>query len=160
MMEKRVIDVATEDRFAVLEKKMSNMEAHVKGLTQELVDLKSFEKKMSRQLEERNRQELRSGLSVHGQQAQTSAERNLSLSSSSTVMMRKDARKTDAPSEPVLENILQPDGTIEKEPRRGDKKPIVASPGYERNRKGASVKARQSDLIIAVEKDKDDSAKK
>ena len=59
MMEKRIIDVATEDRFAVLEKKMSDMEAHVKGLTQELVDLKSSAKKMSRQLEERDRQDLR-----------------------------------------------------------------------------------------------------
>ena len=39
MLEKRITDVSTEDRFAVLEKKMSDMEAHVKGLTQELVDL-------------------------------------------------------------------------------------------------------------------------
>jgi uncharacterized coiled-coil protein SlyX len=158
MMEKRIIDVATEDRFAVLEKKMSDMEAHVKGLTQELVDLKSSAKKMSRQLEDRNRQELRG---VHGHQAQTSVpEGNMFLSSSSTVMMRKDARKTDTPAEPVMDNILQPDGTIEKEPRRGDKKPIVASPGFERNRKGAPVKARQSDLIIAIEKEKEDPAKK
>ena len=59
-----------------------------------------------------------------------------------------------------MENILQPDGTIEKEPRRGDKKPIVASPGFERNRKGAPARARQSDLIIAVEKKNEDSAKK
>lgn len=157
MMEKRIIDVATEDRFAVLEKKMSDMEAHVKGLTQELVDLKSFAKKMSRQLEDRTRQELRGG---RGQQAQTSMpEGDVFPSSPGTVMMRKEGRKADTPAEPVMDNILQPDGTIEREPRRGDKKPIVASPGFERSRKGGPVKAKQSDLIIAVEK-KEDPAKK
>jgi len=161
MMEKRIIDVATEDRFAVLEKKVSDMEAHVKGLTQELVDLKSFAKKISRQLEERDRQELRSGPIARGQQAQASVRGgNAFPSSPGTVMMRKEAGTADAPAEPVMDNILQPDGTIERELRRGDKKPIVASPGFERGRKGASAKAKQSDLIIAVEKKEEDSGKK
>jgi hypothetical protein len=161
MMDKRIIDVATEDRFAVLEKKMSDMEAHVKGLTQELVDLKSFAKKMSRQIEERDRQELRGGPTVHGQQAQASVRGGTVFPSSpGTVMMRKDTGTAVAPAGPVMDNILQPDGTIEKEPRRGDKKPIVASPGVERGRKGASARARQSDLIIAVEKKDEEPAKK
>ncbi len=75
-------------------------------------------------------------------------------------MMRKEARKPETPAGPVMDNILQPDGTIEKEPRRGDKKAIVATPEYGRNKKGSPARAGQSDLIIAVEKDKDDPAKK
>ncbi len=48
MLEKRITDVATEDRFAALEKRMNDTEAQVKGLTRELVDLKSLAMKMSR----------------------------------------------------------------------------------------------------------------
>jgi hypothetical protein len=155
MLEKRITDVSTEDRFAVLEKKMSDMEAHVKGLTQELVDLKSLTMKMSQQIEARDRQEVRRGpplpTMVQGS--------NAVPMSSGTFFMPKGAGKPDAPAEPVMENILQLDGTLEKEPRRGNKKPIDASLGYGKNKKG-SVKARQSDLIIAVEKDIKDSAKK
>jgi hypothetical protein len=49
---------ASEDRIAALEKKVREMEALVKGLTQELLDLKSIAMKMSKQTEERSRQEL------------------------------------------------------------------------------------------------------
>ena len=155
MLEKRITDVSTEDRFAVLEKRMSDMEAHVKGLTQELVDLKSLAMKMSKQIEAGDWPELRRGLppktTVPGSHA--------TPMSSGTFFMPKGAGKRDTPAEPVMENILQLDGTIEKEPRSGEKKPIDASLGYGRNKKG-SVKAKQSDLIIAVEKDIKDSAKK
>ena len=155
MLEKRITDVSTEDRFAVLEKKMSDMEAHVKGLTQELVDLKSLAMKMSIQFEARDRQELRRDSPLQTKVPGS----NAIPKSSSTIFMPKGAGKRDTPAEPVMENILQLDGTIEKEPRSGDKKPIDASLGYGRNKKD-SVKAKQSDLIIAVEKDIKDSAKK
>ncbi len=155
MLEKRIIDVSTEDRFAVLEKKMSDMEAHVKGLTQELVDIKSLTMKMSQQIEARDRQEVRRGSPLPA----TVRGSNAVPMSSGTFFMPKGTGKLDAPAEPVMDNILQLDGTLEKEPRRGNKKPIDASLGYGKNKKG-SVKARQSDLIIAVEKDSKDSAKK
>jgi hypothetical protein len=45
------------------------------------------------------------------------------------------------------------------EPRRGDKDYIVASAGYGRNKKGISVKAKQSDLIYAAEEEKDPAKK-
>jgi hypothetical protein len=155
MLEKRITDVSTEDRFAVLERKMSDVEAHVKGLTQELVDLKSFTMKMSKQIEARDRQELRKGSPLKT----TTPGSNAIPMSSSTVFMSKGAGKPATPAEPVMDDILQLDGTIEKEPRSGDKKPIDASVGYGRNKKG-SLKAKQSDLIIAVEKDTKDTAKK
>ena len=53
------LSAATEDRIAALEKKVREMEALVKGLTQELLDLKSVAMKMNKQSEERSRQELK-----------------------------------------------------------------------------------------------------
>jgi hypothetical protein len=161
MMEKQIIDVATEDRFATLEKKMRDLEAGVKGLTRELVDLKSLSIKMSRQIEEYNRQNLKGSPVIGESQTLTSVSGGqVAPTSSTTVMIRKGAKTPDKPAEPVFDNILQPDGTIEKEPRRGDKKPIIASPRYEQNKKGTSAKAKQSALIIAAERSKADAAKK
>ncbi len=152
-----------EDRVAALEKKVNEMEALVKGLTQELLDLKSIAMKMSKQTEERSRQELKrvqpiaQGTQVPGAVA--------APQSGSTVVIRKGARPADAepqaPAEPAMDMIMQPDGTMKLEPRRGDKNYIVASAGYGRNKKGVSSnKPKQSDLIYAVEEDKSDAAKK
>ena len=154
----------SEDRIAALEKKVREMEALVKGLTQELLDLKSIAMKMSKQTEERSRQELKRGPIVQGAQpVQPSAPQGSPSASGSTVIRPKSARQPDvpaAPAEPAMDMIMQPDGTMKLEPRRGDKNYIVASAGYGRNKKGTSVKAKQSDLIYAVEEDKTDPAKK
>jgi hypothetical protein len=149
-----------EDRIAALEKKVKEMEALVKGLTQELLDLKSIAMKMSKQTEERSRQELkRAQPIVGGAPAPVTAG-----SGGSTVVMRKGARATDAepakPAEPAMDMIMQPDGTMKLEPRRGDKNYIVASAGYGRNKKGLSAKPKQSDLIYAAEEEKTDPEKK
>lgn len=145
-----------EDRVAALEKKVRDMEALVKGLTQELLDLKSIAMKMSKQTEERSRQELKRMQPIV-QGATPGAD-----SSGSTVIMRKGSRPAEpaAPAAPSMDMIMQPDGTMKMEERRGDKNYIVASAGYGRNKKGISVKAKQSDLIYAAEEDKTDSSKK
>ena len=57
MMEISGTGAATEERIVAIEKKMRDMEALVKGLTQELLDLKSVAMKMSKQTEERSRAE-------------------------------------------------------------------------------------------------------
>ena len=158
---------AGEDRVAALEKKVNEMEALVKGLTQELLDLKSIAMKMSKQTEERSRQELkRVQPIVQGSQAPSGASGSVAApqQSGSTVVIRKGARPADAessaPEEPAMDMIMQTDGTMKLEPRRGEKNYIVASAGYGRNKKGVSAKPKQSDLIYAVEEDKSDAAKK
>ena len=163
---------AGEDRVAALEKKVNEMEALVKGLTQELLDLKSIAMKMSKQTEERSRQELkRMQPIVQGSQVPGAVAGGVPVSSQqggSTVVIRKGSRAAEAepaaPAEPAMDMIMQPDGTMKLEPRRGDKDYIVASAGYGRNKKGVSAKQpKQSDLIYAVEEDKSkssDSAKK
>ena len=164
MMENPVTAAATEDRLATLERKVREMEALVKGLTQELLDLKSVAMKMTKQTEERSRQELRRGPIVQGAQAVSPAAPSSGPSASgSTVIRPKSARQPEVPAEPAepaMDMIMQSDGTMKLEPRRGDKNYIVASAGYGRNKKGTSVKAKQSDLIYAAEEDKSDPAKK
>ncbi|WML67522.1 MAG: hypothetical protein METHP_01055 [Methanoregula sp. SKADARSKE-2] len=150
---------ASEDRIATLEKKVREMEALMKGLTGELLDLKSMAMKISKQTEERARAELKRGpiVTQQGDAPQATASAGPSGAGGSTVVMRRGARQPEAPvapAEPAMDMIMQPDGTMKLEPRRGDINYIVASAGYGRNKKGTSVKAKQSDLIYAAEEDK------
>jgi hypothetical protein len=152
---------AGEDRIAVLEKKVREMEALVKGLTQELLDLKSIAMKMSKQSEERSRQELKRGPVV---QAATPGSGFAAAPQSSTgsTVIRPKGRAPEAPAapeEPAMEMIMQPDGTMKLEPRRGEKDYIVARAGYGRNKKGGS-QPKQGELIYATEQEKKDPAKK
>jgi hypothetical protein len=157
------LSAATEDRIATLEKKVREMEALVKGLTQELLDLKSVAMKMNKQSEERSRQELkRTGPIVAGAQAPSAALAQSPSSTGSTVIRPKGARQPEAPAappQPEMDMIMQPDGTMKLEQRRGDKDYIVASAGYGK-KKGAASKGKQSDLIYATEETKSDPAKK
>ena len=117
---------AGEDRVAALEKKVNEMEALVKGLTQELLDLKSIAMKMSKQTEERSRQELKrvqpivQGSQVPGAVAGGAAPQ----ACGSTVVIRKGSRAADAepeaPAEPAMDMIMQTDGTMKlRTPARG-----------------------------------------
>ena len=144
---------------------MRDLEALVKGLTQELLDLKSVAMKMSKQTDERSRQEAKRGPAViQGAQPQPAPTPAGTGAASSTVVMRKGgSRPSDAPSappEPSMDMIMQSDGTMKLEERRGDKNYIVASPGYGKSKKGVSVKSKQGDLIVAAEEDKKDPAKR
>jgi hypothetical protein len=164
MMENSGSGAATEDRIAGLEKKMREMEALVKGLTQELLDLKSIAMKLSKQTDERSRQELkRAQPVVQGSKPSLTAEAPSPSSSGSTVVMRKGARQPDVPAEPpepVMNMIMQPDGTMKLEPRRGEKDYIVARAGYGQ-KKGMAGKSKLGDVICAAEKEeKSDPAKK
>ena len=155
------LSAATEDRIAALEKKVREMEALVKGLTQELLDLKSVAMKMTKQSEERSRQELKRGTIVAGAPAQQAASSAGAPSSGSTIIRPKGVRQADAPAapeEPEMGMIMQTDGTMKSEPRRGDKSFIVASAGY--GKKKSAAKGKQSDLIYATEETKSDPAKK
>jgi hypothetical protein len=163
MMEISGTGAATEERIVAIEKKVRDMEALVKGLTQELLDLKSVAMKMAKTTEEGRRAELkRAQPGVQGAQPQTVSPAGAS-GTPSTVVMRKGGKPADAPAAPpeqAMDMIMQTDGTMKLEPRRGNKEYIVASAGYGRNKKGTSVKGKQSDLIYATEENKKDPAKK
>ena len=155
------LSAATEDRIATLEKKVREMEALVKGLTQELLDLKSVAMKITKQSEERSRQELKRGTIIAGAPAQQAAPSAGTPSSGSTIIRPKGARQADvpaAPAEPEMGMIMQTDGTMKAEPRRGEKDYIIASAGY--GKKKGAAKGKQSDLIYATEETKSDPEKK
>ena len=154
---------AGDDRIAALERKIKEQEALVKGITEELLDLKSIVMKLSKASEERSRQELRRVQAVGAPASPAAAPAGGQTPSGNTVVMRpKSARASDAPAkpdEPAMDMIMQPDGTMKLEPRRGDKNYIVASAGYGR-KKGKDAMKKSGDLIYAVDDEKADPAKK
>jgi hypothetical protein len=153
----------SDERIAALEKKVKEIEALVKGLTEELLDLKAIAMRLSRASEER-RAELRRV--QPGTQPAPGAQ-----APAGTVVMQKKTRPADAPSgqaapspqdeQGQMDLIMQPDGTMKMEKRRGDRQYIIATGNF---RKGggkgdARGKAKQ-DVIIAEDDEKGSGSKK
>jgi hypothetical protein len=151
-----------DDRIAVLEKKVRDMEALVRGLTAELLDLKTVTMTKSRKGGERSREELKQGTVVRGTTLPATAGQSASQpeavpADSVTVIRPRGARQQDAPvetAEPKMARIMQADGTMKMEPRYGDKNSIDSSRGDGRTRKGASARSRQNPLVYTDEEDK------
>jgi hypothetical protein len=145
--------ITTEERVAALERKMKEMEALVKGLTEELLDLKSIAMRLNKFSEER-RQELK----MMKPSAQPEP-------GSGTVVMQKKGTAPERVAAPVVEEkhmdmIMQPDGTMKMEERRGDNHYIVASAGFaSRKKMGSSPDPKKSSLIVAEDDDKESSKK-
>lgn len=121
-----------EERIATLERKIRDMEALVRGLTAELLDLKKVAMGMSRQDSERSRQDLKKGTVVRGTIVPEQAGPSESPSPAAApadekvVIRPKGADKQEEispPAEPMV-RIMQSDGTMKMEPRRGNKKMI------------------------------------
>lgn len=121
-----------EERIAVLERKIRDMEALVRGLTAELLDLKKVAMGISRQDGERSRQDLKKGTVVRGTLAPGLSDQPESASPAAApaeekiVIRPKGADKPaepEAPEEPMV-RIMQSDGTMKMEPRRGNRKMI------------------------------------
>jgi hypothetical protein len=152
---------AGDDRVAALERKIREQEALLKGITEELLDMKSIVMKLSKASEERSRQELKR-IQPIVQGAQQQAPGAAAAPGGSTVVMRpKSARQGEPakPEEPSMDMIMQTDGTMKLEARRGDKNYIVASAGYGR-KKGKDTAKKAGDLIYAVDDEKASPAKK
>jgi uncharacterized coiled-coil protein SlyX len=130
------------DRVSELEKKVREMEALIKGLTNELLDLKSVVERMNSRMEEKRPQVMtRSAGRV-------------------TVSQKGESAPVD---EGELARIMQPDGTM-KEERRKDSDYIIASPrsaaALKNKGKGEQSKGKGSTaLIYAVEEDDSKSKK-
>ncbi len=157
----------SEDRIAALEKKLTEMEALVKGLIAELLDIRAVSRTMTRENEERDRQELKWGAMVQGTVSPalggTSASPTIAVfPDGSTVIRPRGTQQLAvpvAPSGPEMVRIMQSDGTMKMEPRYGEAKHIDSSGGYGRNRKDGSGSSRQNPLIDASGKDKSDPSK-
>jgi len=120
-----------EERIAALEKRIRDMEALVRGLTAELLDLKKVAMGSTRQDGERSRQQLKKGTVVRGTitpEPESPSESPVTEppAGDKIVIRSKGAGKQDepaAPAEPMV-RIMQSDGTFKLEPRRGNRKMI------------------------------------
>jgi hypothetical protein len=140
--------IPVEERVASLEKKMKDVEALVKGLTEELLDLKSITMRMNKA-----REEPRAELRMSKPAAATAAG-----GQSTVVVPRKPAAPPEvrAPAAPVepekMDMIMQPDGTLKLEKRQSSDY-IVASAGYTKKNKPGQAGGKSSDLIVAEEEE-------
>jgi uncharacterized coiled-coil protein SlyX len=130
------------DRVSELEKKVREMEALIKGLTNELLDLKSVVERMNSRMEEKRPQVM------------------TRTAGRVTVSQKGEGAPVD---EGELVRIMQPDGTM-KEERRKDSDYIIASPrsaaALKNKGKGEQSKGKGSTaLIYAVEEDESKSKK-
>ncbi|ABS54556.1 hypothetical protein Mboo_0032 [Methanoregula boonei 6A8] len=115
------------DRVAALEQKTDEMEALLKGLMAEMLDFKAIAMKLAQQNDAQARQEPARGHIVQGTIHATPETPDTDSGDSGethTVIIQHSSSKPEvpaAPPEPEMVRIMQPDGTMKMEVRRGDK---------------------------------------
>jgi hypothetical protein len=123
-------DNGAEERIAVLERKMRDMEALVRGLTAEMLDMKSTALAISRQEGERSRQDQKKGTAVQATitpalSGPAAAPAVAEPADDRTVIVSAKTSPKEGPAavaEPAMVRIMQSDGTMKLEPRYGKKK--------------------------------------
>ena len=120
----------TEDRINALENRFRDMDALVKGLLNELLDLKTIFTKLSRQAGNYRSPEYVPEPDVQ----ETVSQRPAPVSS--------DGLATTA--EPEMVRIMQSDGTMKMEVRRGDQSMTSGSGGYGGNKKSTSLRSKKT----------------
>lgn len=128
----------SEDRIIALEKKVREMEALSTGLINEMLDLKSNFRMMSREAGERSRQHPEPVSIIQDPAFPAVADQSTEMSVSDPsgngiVFLRQSARQPGIPAVPAessMASIMQTDGTMKFEIRRGTASPIESSAGY------------------------------
>jgi len=113
-----------DDRVAALEKKTDEMEALLKGLMAEMLDFKAIAMKLAQQNGEQSRQAPSRGPIVQGTvHAAPETPAAADAGEPHTVIVQHGSAKPEvaAPPEPEMVRIMQSDGTMKMEVRRGDK---------------------------------------
>lgn len=127
-----------DERIAALERKVHELDALLKGVTAEMLDLKSVTRKLARNLEENEPRGVLTPASGSGPAEQKPRSRNIQDQEPVRVRGRQPTPPPPATPGPEaeppvdtsdMELIMQPDGTLKHEKRnRNDY--IVASSGY------------------------------
>ncbi|WP_292730056.1 hypothetical protein [Methanoculleus sp.] len=138
---------AAEEHLRSLERKVRELEALVKGLMEEVLDVKSVAMKLSRDGEERRKkpavaEERRAGATLQSEPRATAESRPVHAPEPRAPVRPVEKRQPAHQPAPVpddvdMELIMQNDGTLKPEPRRPSEY-IVASPKFA----GAPAKAR------------------
>lgn len=152
-----------DGRIATLERRVRELEAVVKGLTEELLDLKALVQKISRTLE-------REESPVPARRAPTPRSNEPNEPAPTVLVRPRNADKLSPQAPPVqaglqsapapadssdeMDLIMQPDGTIRPEKRIG-KEYIIASNGFQNKRQdrksGGERSGRHVDAVIFAE---------
>ena len=142
----------SDARIVALEKKIRDMEALGTGLVNELLDLRSCIMVMSRAPDECLRRESKRGAIIRGtvSPAPTAPPAPRSAASpyegSATIRPENTPRQDIpvAPAEPTMVMIMQSDGTMKMEPRRGDRNQTDSSGGYGQARRANLSRATRT----------------
>jgi hypothetical protein len=134
-----------EERISALERKVRDQDALIKGLTEELLDLKSITMRLNK-VNEQQRTELKMTRPSSG------------AGSATVVVPARSATRVPPPPPPEPEKmdmIMQPDGTLKLEKRKTSSDYIVASAAYSKKGKQSSGTGKKSDLIVAEDEEKE-----
>lgn len=121
-----------EDRIAALEKKTGEMEALLKGLVAEMLDFKALAKTLARQDGERRQEYREPAVQDTASPASPAPAASPSVAAPAenrTVIRPHSAPAPEVAAEPAMVRIMQSDGTMKMEARRGDSKPRDGSKG-------------------------------
>jgi hypothetical protein len=144
-----------DERIALLEKKMKEMEALVKGLTEELLDLKSIAMRLNKVSEQQglNLKSGKSSLVATPGAGSGAASGNVTIRPRVPPVRTPEPRVPEPPKEEPMEMIMQPDGTLKPEKRKAGGEYVVASAGYGQKKKMGAGDAKRKDNLIVVEDD-------
>jgi hypothetical protein len=129
----------TEDRITALERKVMEMDAPIRDLIAELLDFKAIARTLSRQNGEHSRlvftqEPVVPDTASPVPESPSASPFVVAPRECSTEIRPISARQPDVPAEPVMARIMQSDGTMKMEIRRGDSTPVDACVGYGRTR--------------------------
>lgn len=147
-----------DERLRELERKVRELEALVKGLTEEVLDLKSVTMKLSREAEERRVKQV----ATEGRKAGATlqAEPRAAVEPRVAAVPREPAQPAE--KQPVranqddadMELIMQNDGTLKPEPRRSSEYIVASNKFGNAPAKGRSRGGKSSDRTLFVEQKK------
>lgn len=147
-----------DERLRELERKVRELEALVKGLTEEVLDLKSVTMKLSREAEERRVKQV----ATEGRKAGATlqAEPRAAVEPRVAAVPREPAQPAE--KQPVranqddadMELIMQNDGTLKPEPRKSSEYIVASNKFGNAPAKGRSRGGKSSDRTLFVEQKK------
>jgi hypothetical protein len=150
-----------DERVAALERKVKEIDALVKGLTEELLDLKSVAMKLSKASEERARAEMRMAKPGTGGQGQGPIILQTKNRPSPAVQrpVQSPSQQAPQPETEKMDMIMQPDGTLKPEKRKNSDY-IIASAGFSKKKQDVQGSGKKSELIVAEEEESEPSEKR
>lgn len=120
----------TDERIAGLEDRLRIMDRQVRELLSELLDLKTILTKIPPQAAGFEDQEPETGSSLSDEPA-------------AVVITKGSSFPASAPAEPEMVRIMQPDGTMKMEVRRGSQDQIDSTAGYGGTKKSTLFRNRK-----------------